>query len=214
MTTTDTGTRTGTPTGTRTGTPTGADAPSVETIEAYAAALRRSVVRALGVRVPPGGFGVDDIAQEVVLAFLENPVRIMATYREPWIYARASVASRIVDLGRRERAQRGEGSRLVETHDGRAPRRVVVCLDATGNAVDLEAELAELARGVDEIVLDRLTVDELLAVLTPTERWLLERVEGGLYTVTEIAAVLGLARETVSRRLSTVRRQLHERVTA
>lgn len=183
---------------------------SVEQVEAYAAALRRAVVQALSHRPPLGGVSLDDVAQEVVLKFLENPVRIMATYREPWIYARASAASRLVDLGRRDRAQRGEGSRLVVSAEGARTRRTVIELDnasedhhrsISGSVVD-----SAFTRPVEDLVIDRLVVDEVLSALSADERWLIECVDVWQYTVTEIAAVIGLSRETVSRRLSSLRR--------
>lgn len=188
--------------------------PTVGEIEAYAAALRRSVVHALSRRDHAAGFGVDDVAQEVVLRFLEDPCRVMATYHEPWIYARASTSSRAVDLGRRDRAQRGEGSRLVATDDGMRPARVAVCLDSVAEGVDHRVDFigSAPAPSVEDTIVERLALDDFLAVLNDEERWLLDCVGVREYTVTEVAELLGLTRETVSRRLSSVRRVLLEQV--
>lgn len=188
--------------------------PTVGDIEAYAAALRRSVVHALSRRDHFGGFGVDDVAQEVVLRFLEDPCRVMATYHEPWIYARASMSSRAVDLGRRDRAQRGEGSRLIATEDGLRPGRIAVCLDSVGDGGDRRVDLigSAVVPSVEDTIVERLALDDLLAVLNDEERWLLDCVGVQEYTVTEVAELLGLTRETVSRRLSSVRRVLLEQV--
>lgn len=188
--------------------------PSIGEIEAYAAALRRAVVQALAPLVPTGGFGVDDIAQEVVLTFLHDPLSIMATYREPWIYARASTASRSIDLGRRDRAQRGEGSRLVPTADGFRPRRTAVSLDAgpPDVAATVSGGSGGHSDGVGDTATDRVTLDLLLAGLDDHERWLLECVHILEYSVTEMAEMVGQSRETVSRRLSSVQRSLREQV--
>lgn len=178
-------------------------------VEAYAASLHRVVVQLLRRRHRAlGPFAQDDIAQEVVVRFLEDPVRVMSAYTQPVVYAMASLRSRATDFERRERSQRGEGARLVATAEGLRPRRIAISLDhghrGTGDR-GADWQIADPRSG-SEHVLDRMEVEHILSILTVRERGVLLGVDGYDYSVAEIAEILGLRRETVSRLLNRVRR--------
>lgn len=185
-------------------------------IEEFAAALRRSVVRVLRSQGGHTAFEIDDIAQDTVMRFLEDPCRVMEAYPAPWVYARASLRSRSSDFARRERSQRGEGARLVAGRHGSTTRRVAVSLDQGGRGADgrpLDLQIADHRQDVER-VLDRIQVDELLRLLTVRERAILLGVDGHDYTVVEIAEALGLRRETVSRLLARIRMTVRQVIVA
>jgi RNA polymerase sigma factor (sigma-70 family) len=185
-------------------------------IEEFAAALRRSVVRVLRSQGGHTAFEIDDIAQDTVMRFLENPCGVMEAYPAPWVYARASLRSRSSDFARRERSQRGEGARLVAGPHGDTPRRLAVSLDQGGRGADgapLDLQIGDPRHDVER-VLDRLQVDDLLRLLTVRERAILLGVDGYDYTVVEIADALGLRRETVSRLLARIRARVRSVIVA
>jgi RNA polymerase sigma factor (sigma-70 family) len=185
-------------------------------IEEFAAALRRSVVRVLRSQGGHTAFEIDDIAQDTVMRFLEDPCRVMEAYPAPWVYARASLRSRSTDFARRERTQRGEGARLVAGRHGLTTRRVAVSLDHGGRGHDggpIDLQIADPRHDVER-VLDRLQVDDLLRMLTVRERAILLGVDGHDYSVVEIADALGLRRETVSRLLARIRARVRSVIVA
>lgn len=188
--------------------------PDDSRCEAYAVGLLREAIRLLARR---GRFvaSADDVAATIVAAFLPKAATIMARHPDPAAYARLAVRRASIAHDRRERAQRGEGVRLVRGADGQVtPRRVVL----SGDAVLGEAQLSlfDLLPAADECPadvvlrsLDGAAVLELfLDGVAAPDRTLLLLVDGAGYTVTEVADLVGQRRETVSRRLGRVRRQV------
>jgi RNA polymerase sigma factor (sigma-70 family) len=188
----------------------------VAQIEEFAAALRRSVVRVLRSQGGHTAFEIDDIAQDTVMRFLEDPHRVMEAYPAAWVYARASLRSRSSDFARRERTQRGEGARLVQRRGEWTPRRIMISLDQGGRDRDgrpVDLQIADHRENVER-VLDRIQVDELLRLLTVRERAILLGVDGFDHSVVEIADALGLRRETVSRLLARIRATVRQVIVA
>ncbi len=179
--------------------------PLAAEVETYAASLHRSVVHILRRRHRAlGPFARDDVAQDVVLRFLEDPLPVMESYGQPWVYALASLRSRASDFERRERAQRGEGARLVASATACAPDGSR-CRSTTDTAVrwsGLADRRPPVGPGAgarphggraDPVVPHRARARVLLGV------------DGYDYSVAEIAEILCLRRETVSRLLNRVR---------
>jgi DNA-directed RNA polymerase specialized sigma24 family protein len=182
--------------------------------EAYAVALLREAARLLA-RRRRAVTSADDVAATIVAAFLPKAATIMARHPDPAAFARLAVRRAGIAHDRRERAQRGEGVRLVRGADGQVtPRRVVL----SGDAVLGEGQLSlfDLLPATDECPADLVvrgldSATELALVLdgvAASDRRLLLLVDGAGYTVTEVADLVGQRRETVSRRLGRVRRQV------
>jgi RNA polymerase sigma factor (sigma-70 family) len=162
---------------------------------------------------------VDDVVASVLARFAANAQAIAEAYPEPRAYARATAYHAMVAYERAERAQRGAGCRLFQVRDAQAhpeapvalaPGRAVVSGNVTvgsdPDAPQLFDTLAATAGAVDDEVVDRLDISaclrEYLASVKPIERAGLWLVYGHGYSVTEAAAALGCARETLSRRLN------------
>lgn len=160
-----------------------------------------------------------DIASEVVAVFLVDPERIMAAYPDAEAYARAAVRHATIDFDRRQRAQRGQGARLRALPDGEVTvRRSVVSGDAPGldgAPTPFDSLADQRAAAVDDQVSAWLDSQGTLAALlegeSPDDRRALFLVDGLGYTVHEVAALGGVRRETMSRRLNAVRRRVRAR---
>lgn len=183
-------------------------------IDDYAMAVVREVTR-LCRRRPP--CDADDIAQTVAARFLADPQRVMAKYADPVRYARAATRNTAISHDRCERAQRGEGVRLVDGSDGMlAPRRQYV----SGNARPREggAELFDAVVDGGKSFTDRIVdalddadqLERLFAGISAADRDLYLYVHGSAHTVHEAAELLGQRRETVSRRISRIRLQIDQ----
>lgn len=163
----------------------------------------------------------DDIAMGVVLKLVAHadPAAVMADYPEPERYARVALAHAAVAFDRSERVQRSEGVRLVIQVDGgrRLARRydsgnAPVADGSTTEVLDTVADPAAVL--VDAAVADRLDADLVLHRcfdgVDAEDRRLLELADGHGYTVTELAALYGRRRETLSRRINRTRRQVQQ----
>ena len=186
--------------------------------ETWVTAVQRFVVRELirwGQRHAVDA--ADDVAQEVVVALLAVPDRLEAIverYPEPAVYARVRARHAFTQWERAMRADRGEGARLVCDADGQLhAARTVVAGDAplpggegdhwglVGGHDDPTDDLVDLLSKWGKAV-------EFIDGLAPTDREIVVLVLGFGYQVTEVAARLGIARETAARRLSRIRRQI------
>ena len=161
-------------------------------------------------------FDADDIAGDVALALAKRPADIMAAYPDPVGYARQRASHAGISFDRRERAQRGEGVRLVTGKDGlRHPGRRYVSTH-TSDGSDLLARVVGDQPELEGTVTDRMVASALVRGacegLSPVELRELWLVDGCGYTVQEVAAICGQRHETVSRRLNHTRTQVRLKV--
>jgi RNA polymerase sigma factor (sigma-70 family) len=166
---------------------------------------------------------IDDVVQAESLALLGKLAAIIAAYPRPEIYAavRARGGRAAIDYGRTESAQRGAGAIHKFDEDGhRLKGRQIVSGDGihhdahrnhyderpgtrgpNGTYFDVHACLIpdHGAQFAEQAAMSEQLRQALLRA-TPEQRTVLLLVDGHGYTVTEVAAHLGVARETVSRR--------------
>lgn len=179
----------------------------------YAVEFQRRLSTLLGRRF---GLDADDIAQHEVERLLRRIDEVMATYPVAEVYASVRAGHAAQDHLRRNAVQRGEGARTSTDADGRVRRgRVVLSGDAPGEAVEdgcLFDRLPDSAASIAETVVDQFETHRLLeqALLTlPADQVdVLTLVDGHGYTVKEAGALLGVARETASRRRASALRSL------
>lgn len=146
----------------------------------------------------------EDAAAAAIIRLVPKVATVISAYPSAQVYALAVARSAAEDFQRTQRAQRGEGARLVADRDdpGRLQtKRSVVALD------DSVAGPAD-PHDVERDVTTSSTLQQLLSGLEPRERWLIWAVEIGGYTVTDAAAVLGISREQASRGRSAIRARL------
>lgn len=141
----------------------------------------------------------------------------MARYPDPVRFARERARHAGISLDRRERVQRGEGSRLRPSSDGLLrPGRVGLAGDApvADGGPALFTLLRDPRAQFEDDALERLAasavIQRCLLGLTDqqTREWML--VDGLGFEVKDVAAMLGQCRETVSRRLSKTRRVVQQ----
>jgi DNA-directed RNA polymerase specialized sigma24 family protein len=175
-------------------------------VDVYVTAVHHEIVRLVARR--QGANAPQDVAQDVVVTLMGKVHEVMARYENPVVYARVAYAHACVQAERRDRVQRGEGSRLHQRADGtRAPGHQVVSGDATSTADDrpLFATLVDDARAVDDLVCnrvdDRRQLAEVLGNAPESTRAAYFMVRGLGYPVTEVAKVVGVRRETLQRHL-------------
>lgn len=191
--------------------------PTTRTADSYVEAVQRAVVRVLGRLGVHAAAAADDVAQEVALALLANPDRlatVMQRYPDPVAYARARAAHAFAQWERAMRADRGEGARLVVRADGSLQAaRTVIAGDAPlpggdGRHWDLLGGDPDPAEELVEFLARWPRVVAFIDTLAPVDREIVVLVLGYGFQVTEVAARLGIARETAARRLSRIRRRL------
>lgn len=165
----------------------------------------RLIVRSQGAQAP------QDVAQDVVISLLGKVQTVMASYPDPVVYARAAYRHACVQAGRRDRVQRGEGSRLYERADGsRAPGHQVISGDDTGPSGERSTfdTLVDGGAAFDDAVCgrldDRRRLTEALSRVAPGDRAAYFMVRGLGYPVTEVANTIGVRRETLQRRLGRI----------
>ena len=185
--------------------------------EAYVLAVFREVAR-IAARTRRA-FDADDIASEVALTVVGRPEAVMASYPDPATYARQRTRHAGISFDRRERSQRGEGTRLYESSDGQLqPGRRGVSTDARGANAGPLSRVLDQSRPPDVEVTERMVASALLQRcsdgLAPDqfhEVWL---IDGCGYTVQEVATLRGQRRETLSRRLNQARKLMRRNSTA
>lgn len=184
--------------------------------EAWLVGMLDEAARLMGRRRRPDA---DDVVQEIALHTTPKVPRLMAQHPDPVVYARHRVQHAGISWDRRQRAQRGEGVRLHPSADGLLhPGRQVVSGDATGHdgAPGVFANLLDAAAAFEDALCDRMDAAALLERTTigipraDLREVLL--VDGLGHEVQEVAATVGQARETVSRRVGRTRRRLREQV--
>lgn len=184
-------------------------APVLSAVEVYITTVHREIIRLI-----TRSHGADapmDVAQDVVETLMGKVHDVMANYANPVTYARVAYRHATIQTGRRNRVQRGEGSRLHMTHNGtRAPGHQVLSGDDTGpyGGHSLFDGLADRSMALDDTVCDRVDtrrrLAEALSGLSDVERTAYFMVRGLGYPVAEVAATIGVRRETLQRRLGRV----------
>ncbi|MFZ4719719.1 MAG: hypothetical protein ACOYMR_09860 [Ilumatobacteraceae bacterium] len=162
----------------------------------------------------------DDIAQEIAGHTLAAAPRLMAQHPDPVLYARTRVRHASISYDRTQRAQRGEGVRLVVDADGTVhPGRRGVSGDAPaaesgeplfGSFADPDASFEQALVGALDahVALQRLVHGE--QPVTAMQLAELLEVDGLGHRVQDVAARRSQARETVSRRISRTRTTLRQ----
>lgn len=186
--------------------------PAEET--AYITRLIREVTRIAGAK-GRNPFDTDDIVQGVLERFLTDVPRFMRDYT-PKRFAREATSQVAVTFDRKERVQRSEGVRLHHVDDG-SPEGYYTkarsyasgsepILDGDGELLDTAADCGEaLDDAVVESAHTRAMLGACLQNLSPRQREFLMMVDGYGFTVVEVAELVALRRETVSRELSKAR---------
>lgn len=172
----------------------------------YAIEVHREVIRLVS-RQRRADAG--DIAQRVVLRFLDDPEPIMALRPDPVLYARAAWRNAMIAFDRTDAAQRGAGSRRRTAGDGSSqPGRHVVSGDAPigdGDTVLFDL-IVDTGEDLETIVVEgaerREHLERCLIGLSARDRRMLYMVRGEGYEVREAARVAGVRPETMSRQLA------------
>ena len=181
-------------------------------VDEYATAVFREAIRFCRRH---GQHDASDIAQAVAESFLTDAERIMARFPNPARFAHGTARYAAISFARRERVQRGEGTRLADLGGGSfAPRRRYLSGNAT--LADSEFELFDTLVDTSEPVADKVAREcdigallaRCMAGISPIDRELLMLVDGMGYSVKEVADLVGQRRETVSRRITRVRQQV------
>ena len=175
-------------------------------VDVYVTAVHHEIVRLIVRR--QGAKASQDVAQDVVVTLMGKVHEVMARYDNPVVYARVAYDHACVQADRRDRVQRGEGSRLYRRADGtRAPGHQVISGDATSASDDrpLFSTLADDVRPLDDTVCgcvdDRRVLADVLGSAPEADRAAYFLVRGLGYPVTEVAHTIGVRRETLQRRL-------------
>ena len=146
------------------------------------------------------GQDVDDIISFATLTLVEKIAKVMAVYPDPTAYAGKQFSSVAVDFRRRQMAQRGEGAR--------GERRVV-----SANDDEIRSQLEGIEHGSEDRIAEQMDnkqrIDEVMEIL-PIDQQRIVNLHGEGFNVTEIAKIMGKSRETVSRALSTARRNANK----
>jgi DNA-directed RNA polymerase specialized sigma24 family protein len=184
-------------------------APALSPVEVYITAVHREIVRLI-----TRGHGADaplDVAQDVVETLMGKVHEVMANYTSPVTYARVAYRHATIQTGRRNRVQRGEGSRLYMTRDGsRVPGHQVLSGDDSGplDGRSLFDTLVDSGTPFDEsicaLIDDRRYLAEVFGRTSADDRAAYFMVRGLGYPVTEVATAFGVRRETLQRRLGQV----------
>jgi RNA polymerase sigma factor (sigma-70 family) len=161
---------------------------------------------------------IDDVSQEIVAGFLADAEGIMARYGAPQRYAAARATHAAVDFLRRNSAQRGDGVRQINDEWGvLVPVRKVISGDAScavepGEDDTMLWEVTKVKHSFEGALVEHLDsvalVDRLLSKLNDDDLELVMLVWVDEYNVGEAAALMRIARETASRRLSKARQRL------
>jgi len=177
--------------------------------DAYVTAVHGETVRLITRKF--GSDAPQDVAQDVVLTLMGKVQVVMAKYPDPVVYARVAFTHACVQTHRRNRVQRGEGSRLYRAPDGStAPGRRVVSGDEHLGDSDrsLFDSIIERSAPVDDVVCNRLDdrhrLEEVFAHASPADRRAYFMVRGLGYPVAQVAQTIGVRRETLQRRLGRI----------
>ncbi len=183
-------------------------------VQVYITAVHREIVRLI-VR-HHGAHAPQDVAQDVVITLMGKVHEVMARYTDPVVYARVVYRHACVQAGRRDRVQRGQGSRLYERADGtRTSGHQVLFGDEAGENGrtlfdSLVAGGAPFDDSVCSLIDDRRRLAEVLGNTSADDRAAYFMVRGLGYPVTEAAGTFGVRRETLQRRLSRMEAAVRE----
>ena len=146
------------------------------------------------------GQDVDDIISFATLTLVEKIAKVMAVYPDPTAYAGKQFSSVAVDFRCRQMAQRGEGAR--------GERRVI-----SANDDEIRSQIEGIEHGSEDRIAEQMDnkkrINEVMEILS-VEQQRIVNLHGEGFNVTEIAKIMGKSRETVSRALSTARRNANK----
>ena len=179
---------------------------STDPHEQFVANVQTTLVRQLRARHRLNSHDAQDAAAAAVVRLLPNVVTVVESYPSAQAYAGAVACSAAEDHRRAQRAQRGEGARLVPDGDDPTQQRVKRTGVALNSAVLRHADRLD----VEGSVVAHFGVEALLSPLAPVDRWLVRAIIIDGYRITEVARELGYTREYVSRRYNRLRAQLRE----
>ena len=164
--------------------------------DAYVTAYHAELTRIFSTRRTVNGHDVDDVISFAVLRLLKKYDSVVAKNPDPIVFARRSIRNLGHDYHRRQAVQRGEGARN---------ERAIGSLDFGAAADSIGGVVPDFSAGyVDEV--ERMQrIEKISAALTPEQMRLLTLVDGHDMTVSEVAKIVGLRRETVSRKVSKAR---------
>jgi RNA polymerase sigma factor (sigma-70 family) len=164
--------------------------------DTYVTAYHAELSRILSNRRTVNGHDVDDVISFAVLRLLKKYDSIVAKNPDPIVFARRSIRNLGHDFHRREAVQRGEGAR---NERAIGSLDVGVTTDASGGVVP------DFSAGYVDDIERMQQIEKISAALTPEQMRLLTLVDGHDMTVSEVAKIVGLRRETVSRKVSKAR---------
>ena len=176
---------------------------------------------------------LDDVVSTEVLRVAEGYERHLAKFPDPFLlaYVRGYKQRALWDWRRGQAVQRGAGAKfsreVISLSKTYLPPKVKVQCQMTGdmvndwdrrkpNQVDHRAGEEGVAKGpsVEAQALDPMIRQQLLATLTAglseTDRYIFEEVVGRGRKQAQVAAEVGLTRETVNRRLNEALRKMRE----
>jgi len=162
-------------------------------VETYVKYVSAEAVRVAG-SAKIGREHRDDVAQNVCLKFWSDPTHWMSKYPHPVDFARAATVNKGKDFMKSERAQRGEGAELKK--QGGKKRPVVGMYRLDGEHIDV----ADFGASPEETACGRLGANDILNQLGDIDAVIVELSVIDGMTDAEIAAEVGLTRETVNRR--------------
>lgn len=171
--------------------------------EAYVIGVHNALAARFGNHTKYKGQEVADVIQYTIVELLGRITHIMSKYPDPAHYVGARFSNVVTDHSRRQGAQRGEGARF---------DRTVASADEEHTAWKLQQVVSgdsfDLADHLDKIAL----VKRVNTVLTTDEQRLFDLVFVKGLSVTEVAKMVGLRRETVSRKLSDAKKRARKAI--
>lgn len=181
----------------------------LQRLEAYLGSVRAELIRLLSRTRSP--FDADDVANHVCERLWAKIDFYAERYPSPVVFAAAVLHNAVIDYDRTQNSQRGAGAHAVTHADGTmSTKRIVV----SGDAARGEDEVAiwEFVPATGELPDDWViasldaaaAVARVLVGLPESSREMLHLLAEG-YTQSEVAAQMGVTRETVNRKVSQVR---------
>lgn len=179
--------------------------------EEYLGRLRAELVRLLGRTRSP--FDADDIASQVCERIWGRIAFFVERYSSPVVLAGAVLHNAVIDFDRTQNSQRGAGAHAVTHADGTmSTKRVVLSGDAQrgDDGVAVWEFVPVDGEALDDWVVAALDaaaeVARLVVGLPEASHDMLRLVADGFHQG-EVAARLGVTRETVNRRVNQIRRE-------
>jgi len=147
------------------------------------------------------GSEVDDIVSYAVVLLCENYEKVVIKNPCPVVYSSLRFKNIIIDFGRRQAAQRGEGAR----HERR-----VKSLDEKHSVRDVaRMHEGQAFKSFDQVD-DQMLIDQIMRNASLSQQKVLRLCGMEGRTTIEVARILGVSRETVSRTYSAAKRNANK----